>query len=102
MWRKKLLIFFLLLSIFIMVIGCTKQDNETYYIGDTQSAFDLDWTVNSFTEDYYFVRTSSLKQYADDGRKFVTIEITVKNNRNEECEFSSDYWRLIDSAISVE
>lgn len=82
-------------------MGCS-GNNEEYYLGDSQTYKGITITVNSITQGDYYVSSLNDKIDAEDGRKFITLTVTIKNEGKSELSFYSSEFLLIESVNNSE
>lgn len=72
---------------------------KTFKVGDVISIDDQEMTINSVERDWK-TRNEYIK--AKDGKEYVRLNVTLKNNSNDKISYYSSYWTMEDSDGAIE
>ena len=95
--KKALSVFLLFVVLTACLTGCQDSEDQNFYLGESQTHKGITITINSIIERDFYETPSGYRYDADEGKKFVDIELTVENNGKSEFGFSSNDFLLIET-----
>ena len=75
---------------------------KNFYLQESQTYKGITITVNSITESYYYTTSIGYNVDAEEGKRFIAIELTIENNGGSELSFYSSEFLLIETENKAE